>query len=169
MKFQNIPQFTVARYSVDVPWGFLLDWEKSHKGSGLNLDPDFQRAHVWTPEKQIAYVEYILKGGVSGRDIYFNHPGWFRGFDGSMDIVDGKQRWQAAKLFLSDGIPAFGYYFSQYEDNFPWEASFKVHVNDLKTRAEVLRWYLDLNEGGVTHTSEELDKVRALLAKEEVQ
>lgn len=57
MKFADIPQFPKAHYSIDQGWVTLEDliarWEKSH---GLNLDPDFQRAHVWTREQQIAYV-----------------------------------------------------------------------------------------------------------------
>jgi hypothetical protein len=39
-------------------------------------------------------------------------------------------------------------------------------VNDLKTREEVLQWYLDLNSGGVVHTEEELNRVREMLEKE---
>jgi hypothetical protein len=38
-------------------------------------------------------------------------------------------------------------------------------VNDLKTEAEVLRWYLEINAGGTPHTEEELDKVRKMLKK----
>jgi hypothetical protein len=144
MRFQDIPQFTRANYNVDIPWDYIPKWERNQLE--LNLDPDFQRAHVWTTDKQIAYVEYILRGGISGKDIYFNHPGWFRDWKGSMDIVDGKQRWQAVKEFLGDKIPVFGCFYSQYEDR--------------------LQWYLDLNSGGVVHTNEELDKVQALLKKE---
>lgn len=166
MRFQDIPQFTRANYQVDLMWDYLHKWEQNQLETGLNLEPDFQRAHVWDSSKQIAYVEYILKGGVSGKDIYFNHPGWFRNWKGSMDIVDGKQRWQAVKLFLSDEIPAFQCFYSEYTDRLPLEASFKVHVNDLRTRQEVLKWYLDLNSGGVVHTTEELEKVKMLLEKE---
>jgi hypothetical protein len=39
-------------------------------------------------------------------------------------------------------------------------------VNELKTRREVLQWYLDLNAGGVVHTTKEIERVRELLAKE---
>lgn len=42
----------------------------------------------------------------------------------------------------------------------------QIDVNNLKTRAEVLQWYLDFNGCGVCHTKEELDKVRDLIAKE---
>ena len=33
----------------------------------------------------------------------------------------------------------------------------------VKTREEVLSWYLDLNSGGTVHTEEELTKVRGLI------
>ena len=36
-------------------------------------------------------------------------------------------------------------------------------INNLKTRGQVLEWYLQLNDRGVVHTKEELDKVRRLL------
>jgi len=43
----------------------------------------------------------------------------------------------------------------------------KLNVNNLKTKAEVLRWYLEMNTGGVVHTQDEVDKARALLEYEE--
>lgn len=73
-KFAEIKAFTETAYNVDVPFDYiklhLQRWDKY----GLQLDPDFQRAHVWTEEQQIKFVEYALRGGVSGRDFYFNHP-----------------------------------------------------------------------------------------------
>ena len=40
---------------------------------GLQLNPEFQRGHVWTEEQQIAWVEYYLRGGKSGNTIYLNN------------------------------------------------------------------------------------------------
>lgn len=31
----------------------------------LNMEPNFQRSHVWTDEQQIAFLEYFSKGGKS--------------------------------------------------------------------------------------------------------
>lgn len=47
-----------------------------------------------------------------------------------------------------------------------WDRVRQWSVNELRTRAEVLRWYLQLNSGGVVHTEEELARVRALLEAE---
>jgi hypothetical protein len=44
--------------------------------------------------------------------------------------------------------------------------TFDFIVNDLRTRKEVLQWYLDLNTGGTIHTSDEIEKVKRLLAAE---
>jgi hypothetical protein len=133
----------------------------------VQLDPDFQRAHVWTEEKQIKYVEFVLRNGRSSRDIYWNCKGWMHTFEGPLVLVDGKQRIRAVQRFLSNEIPAFGHLYNQYEDRLTGvRADFIFHINNLKTRAEILQWYLDLNDGGVVHTKKELEKVQLLLQQE---
>lgn len=173
-KFSDIPQFTRdGNYAVDVSLDYLED-HLSHFSKTMDddperfqLDPDFQRGHVWTRDKQIAYVTYLLRGGTSSRSIYFNCPGWMNSFRGPMVLVDGKQRIEACRAFLRDELPVFGSVFSEFEDpRCLTRVNLRFHVNDLKTRAEVLQWYLDLNSGGVVHTTEELEKVKALLAAE---
>jgi hypothetical protein len=37
-----------------------------------------------------------------------------------------------------------------------------VHVNDLKSKKEVLTWYIEMNAGGTPHSKEEIDRVTAL-------
>lgn len=133
----------------------------------MDFDPDFQRAHVWTHKKRIAFVEYILRDGKSS-PAPPNHPGWMGDWEGLGVLVDGKQRLEAVRAFLRNDIPAFGYLLSEYEDKLDVvRTTLRFHVNTLKTRAEVLQWYLDLNTGGVVHTPEEIEKVRILLAKEQ--
>jgi hypothetical protein len=111
-------------------------------------------------------VEYILKGGMSGRDIYFNCPGWMISFEGDFVLVDGKQRLNALMLFLQNKISVFGYRLKEFEDKMTTMNSLNFHINNLKTKREVLQWYLEMNSGGVVHTKKELDKVRNLLEEE---
>lgn len=167
MKFSDIPKFTgEANYNVNISIKYLEETLDRHIKEGLNLNPDFQRVHVWTKNQSIAYVEYILKGGMSGRDIYFNCPGWMTSFEGDFVLVDGKQRLNALMLFLQNKISVFGYRLKEFEDKMTTMNSLNFHINNLKTRIEVLQWYLEMNSGGVIHTKKELDKIRNLLEEE---
>jgi len=40
------------------------------------------------------------------------------------------------------------------------------HISLLQTHAEVLQWYIDINSGCVIHTTEEIQKVKDMLAEE---
>ena len=166
-KFRDIPQFSRANYRITVPWGMLESTLESYNEGGmLQLSPEFQRAHVWTTMQQVKYVEFCLRGGTSSREIFFNQADWMRGYKAPMYLVDGKQRIEAVRAFLRDEIPAFGYDFSAYEDRLSLTDGFYFNVNNLKTYAEVLQWYIDLNTGGTVHTDEEIARVRALLERE---
>jgi len=167
--FADIPRFTSwGSYSVNVSWDYVeKTLDEYAKAVRVDLDPDFQRAHVWTAKQQSRYVEYILRGGKSSRDIYWNCKGWHLRMEGPMVLVDGKQRLEAVRKFMANKLPAFGSTFSEYTDRMRLiETGFVFHVNDLATRAEVLQWYIDINAGGVAHTEAEIAKVRALLDAE---
>lgn len=135
---------------------------------GLQLDPDFQRAHVWDRQKQVAYVEYVLRGGKFSKDLYFNCADWNGYKTQPIVLVDGKQRLQAVRLFMAGELEVFGNLtIDCFEGRLPHYYCFTLNMNDLKTREEVLTWYLDINSGGVVHTAEELEKVRQLLREEQ--
>jgi hypothetical protein len=173
MRFRDIPSFTrSANYSVDVQWrhldsqlaGFAEDAKVFE--ATFELDPDFQRGHVWDQEKQIRFVEFVLRGGAGSRDIHFNCPGWqAQTPKGSRFVlVDGKQRIEAVCAFMRGDFPVFGSKYSEFTDMLPIYARFKFHVNNLPDDAAVLQWYLDLNDGGVVHSSDELARVRTMLS-----
>jgi hypothetical protein len=171
-KYSEIPKFVPGgHYTVTIDWDYVPSWIADKAQHSLELDPDFQRAHVWTQEKQIRYIEFILRGGESSRTIYWNCPGWMDTYKGPMVLVDGKQRLEAVRAFLDNEIPAFGSVYSEWEPRLlrMARAHFFFNINNLSTRAEVLQWYLDLNSGGVVHTDEELQKVRALLVQEQTK
>ena len=117
MKFRAIPAFTRSpNYRIDVLWssleGQLASYAKDASAfkQTFELDPDFQRAHVWDRSKQVRYVEYILRHGVGARDIFFNSPGWMNTeVPGSRFVlVDGKQRVETVRAFLRDEFMACG-------------------------------------------------------------
>lgn len=161
MKLQDIPKFPFASYVVNVSWDFLQHWLDEHDKDimKLELDPFYQRGYVWNQEQKIAYVEYQLRGGFSGRDIFWNCPSWLN-FNDKMNIiqlVDGKQRINAALGFLNDEVPAFGLKYSEFEDELhPMDPNFVFHVNNLKSELDVVEWYVGINTGGSVHTKKDL-------------
>jgi len=133
---------------------------------GLNLNPDFQRGHVWTLKQRIAYMEFLVSGGRTGKDIYFNHEGWGRNYKGEFVIVDGLQRLTTILMFINNEFPIFGEYtYSQILGNLGMFITIKLHINDLNSREKVLKWYLETNSG-TPHTEEELTRVAQMLEKE---
>ena len=154
-------------YVTDIALHHLPDWIKEHQESdGLILDPDFQRGHVWTPEQEIAFMEFALRGGHSARDLYFNHPGWMNDFQGEFVCVDGLQRITAICRFFDDKVPVFGEYVaSQIEGlrSAGFQFGMRIHINSLQNRNDVIRWYIEMNEGGTPHSAEEISRVRSLI------
>jgi hypothetical protein len=172
MRFRDIPQFTkAARYGVDVDWHYLENhltgW--AEYPNGIDLDPDFQRAHVWSEGQQRAYVEHVLRGGWASRQILFNCIGWNTLSEcGPIVLVDGKQRLEAVRKFLRNELSIFeGYKRNDFTDRLnPLTASFRICVNDLPSREAVLKWYLELNTGGTPHSDTDIDKVQQMLEAE---
>jgi hypothetical protein len=166
-RFRNIPQFTEAQYQCHTEWPYVEVWLEEHRTlkCGLELVPEFQRGHVWTEAQQIAYVEYRLRGGLGADVIYWNCPGWMGDWRGPMQLVDGLQRLTAVRRFLANELPIFGHLFREYADRLRLcrGAVFVFAVNDLSSYADILKWYIDLNSGGVVHSPEEIDRVRKLL------
>jgi hypothetical protein len=167
MRFQDIPQFPFASYRCNIGWGYLEDWLTSHdEYYKLDLDPPYQRGYVWTMEQKTAYIEYQLRGGFSGRDIFWNCPNWMSRGEikgNKMEIVDGKQRISAVREFLVDEVPAFGLLRSQFEGSQRLHEGFIFHINNLSDPKDVVEWYLGINRGGSIHTDEDLRPAYELL------
>lgn len=173
-RFDDIPKFTAdGSYQVDMDIRRIPEWiENEQKTMELQLNPDFQRGHVWTEEQQISWLEYFLRGGKSGNVVYFNCPSWhYEVKDGDYNdyvCVDGLQRLTAIQRFIGNEIKVFGSYFKEFED--PRRANqytLKLNVNDLKTKKEVLQWYVDMNSGGTPHTSDEIQRVKRMIREME--
>lgn len=167
LTFDTVPQIKNANYFVTIPWSELEGQLQFYGRAGINLDPNYQRGYVWTEYQQQRYVEWILRGGLTGRDILWNNPSFQRNYDQPLEIVDGKQRLQAAQLFLADKLEVFGGY--KHSDllgeqrSLSWDVCFTFYINNLQNRKDVIQWYLDFNSGGSIHTEDEIERVKKLL------
>lgn len=145
---------------------------------GLDLDPDFQRGHVWTGMHRTRYVEHLLRGGQHGRVIVWNSPTYAyhdRRADADLPttlvIVDGKQRLTAIRMFIAGEVEVFGgNRLSDFDGTSQRDILMStsnvlrltMHMHGLQYRRELLDLYLQLNEGSIAHAPEELDRVRSL-------
>ena len=167
MKWSDIPKLTSAgNWEVCYDIVGFVNHIKEEIEEGLVLNPDFQRGHVWTEEQQSRFIEYYLMNGDVGV-IRLNAPYWPNVCnDGTYVCVDGLQRITALMKFANNEIKAFGHYFNEFEGRVPRQLNLRLNVNNLKTRKEVLKWYLELNGGGTPHSLEELNRVKELLEQE---
>ena len=168
MDFQDIPQFPKAHYTIDVEWKELHRF-LAEQCDGLDLDPDYQRAHVWTEQQKRAYIEYMLQGGEVARTVIVNAPRWEPDSYRGATLVDGKQRISAILDFMGNRLPIFGGH--RYCDFTGYirlvNGRLKWCVVSLSSRAQLLQLYLNINAGGTPHAPEEINRVRELLAKEQ--
>lgn len=163
MKFSDIKKFPFSSYTVNVSWNYIRAWIETHNTNPdfirIEMDPFFQRGYVWTVPQKTSYLEYQLKGGFSGRDIFWNCPTWMNFSDSNnvLQLVDGKQRLNSVLEFLDNKIKVFGCFFSEFEDKIGLtDPNFIVHINNLKTERDVVEWYIGINTGGSIHTEDDL-------------
>lgn len=174
-----------AAYTVDWQLGMLEktlgDIESSmiEAGGVFELNPDFQRGHVWTDAQRTSFVEALIRKSATGR-ILFNCPGWSRSQSGEGDIqentfqcIDGLQRLTAVRKFMAGEITVFGGMVASDLKGSPFDPfrmgfRLQIGIYEFTSRAELLQFYLDLNAGGTVHTPQEIERVRGLLAQAEV-
>lgn len=171
------PQPT-AVYTVDVRLdgleAFLAGQERdmATMGGRLELEPDFQRGHVWNDVQRVHYVENLLRGSAP-RLIRFNAADWSgRGVRGDLpahhlQCIDGLQRLTALRRFLAGELRLFGSSVGVGDLKGtpfdPGRFTLQVAVHEFASRADLLQFYLDLNSGGTVHADAELERVRGLL------
>ena len=83
-------------------WG--IDYLSQHINDGsLDLDPPYQRGHVWTLKQQQNFLGFVLEGGrppeAFVRELAFDKPPFF-------EVVDGKQRMTALHKWWMGEISA---------------------------------------------------------------
>jgi len=165
--FHDFNKFPTIYYSIDVNWRYLQDWVDQQMeigcGKPLDVNPEFQRGHVWTKKQKIAYIEFCISGGSSGQNLYFNHPGWMSDYEGDFVLVDGLQRISAVLDFMQDKIKAFGHKYSESTGKLPDSCKLKINIAKLKSKKDVMQWYINMNAGGTPHAKKEIQRVQGLM------
>lgn len=165
-----------SHYAVDYPWSSLRQALASYQRDyGLNLHPDFQRGHVWTPQQQAHYIENVFRGVVPPETmiIQFNAPHWddhtYAGeLPREMQVIDGLQRLTAALDYLDGKVTPFGrsveaFMGTQFDVTRLSFYRFRFAVHAFQTRSSLLQHYIDINAGGTPHSEAEIARVRGLL------
>lgn len=120
-------------------------------GGGFNLEPDYQRGHVWTADQQQAYIENVLRGVIdtAGLLLKFNCPNWENDkYEGALprgfECLDGLQRLTAVVKFCEGEVRPFGLAVGDlaYSSFSVSNLNFRVAFYNFQTRADVLRHYL---------------------------
>jgi hypothetical protein len=141
---------------------------------GFDLNPDFQRGHVWTERQQVYFLECFLRGlvGEEGMTIRLNCPSWRTSPARDSDLldqvvcIDGLQRLTAIREFLVGNLEPFGLHVSQFTGCYlprRMRGCIVIKFYDFQYRKDLLTHYLDINGGGTQHTPDELERVRKLL------
>lgn len=167
-------------YSVDWHVGSLehslasVERDIMQSNGTFDLEPDFQRGHVWTDGQRVAYVEALIRKTAPTR-LLFNCPGWSRNSrpagdipDNTFQCIDGLQRLTAVRKFLSGEFTVFGGQSMASLKGSPFDLgryTLQMAVYEFNTRAELLQFYIDLNAGGTVHAPTEIERVRGLLVE----
>ena len=162
---------------VDLDWRSLALYvregrDRSGEPYPMNLNPDYQRGPVWDEQRQRRFIGHCLEGGRQ-QPMYVQRDSTYT--DLTEEVIDGQQRLRAIAAFIYGEIPGEVYHEGRWQelwfkdfnevDRASHRLSSRIVYGDWP-REERLRFYLRLNSGGVAHTEEELDRVRALLVSE---
>jgi hypothetical protein len=138
---------------------------------GLEMNPDFQRGHVWTPAQQQSFIENVIRGLVSESAmlIQFNCPNW-EDDDVESDLpmglqcIDGLQRYTAVQAYLNGEFKPFGLSIDDMKHSgFALHRHhFKIAMFNFKNKVDILDHYLAFNCAGTPHSEEEIARVRAM-------
>lgn len=175
--YEVIRPLRKSSYSIDVHISSIeskiesLTEEAKSMGGELKLNPDFQRGHVWSLEKQVSFIENFFRK-VTPNVLRFNCATYFDDKEvkdlkpGDIVCIDGLQRLTAMRDFIAGKFKIFDLYYVQDLAGTPFDPkryTFKLEMFDIASKKELLRFYLDINTGGVVHSDEEICRVSQML------
>lgn len=163
------PAWTAATHGCDYGLKYL---ESGLRDTwNVDIDPPYQRGHVWTTEQQSAFLGYWLQGGTVPT-LWVWEPPRSKEYSGKArpELIDGKQRLTAWLKWwhgeIAADINGQKVFVGDTDQKFRIHHMIHITFVRLESRADVLRFYLQLNGGGTPHSPNELARVRKLLAQE---
>lgn len=166
-RMRSMPRADACSYTWQTICAMIDGADKERTYEHIDMEPDYQRPIVWTEAQQSAFVGHLLDGGECPK-IYIQQ--YRQRHDLPSEIVDGKQRLTSIYRWMRGDIPAVCadgavIWFKDTDVVDRRALKMELHMIDLP-RAERLNFYLRLNRGGTVHTSEEIGRVREMLARE---
>jgi len=136
----------------------------SYYTSGIDLDQDYQRGNVWSPEQKYMLIDSIYKNIEIGKFTVIRRP--FREeIDKYYEMLDGKQRLTALLEFYESRFTYKGRYFHEMHgrDQSHFE-SYSISYSETEplTPEQKYRYFLKLNTCGVPQDPAHIKKVEKL-------
>lgn len=166
------PCISKAHYDLKDIKDTLTNWKDRYKL--VELDPDFQRGHVWSEDQQTKFIESMLRNtvGESSLTIHFNNP-YYRGdqpkntdLPNGFQCIDGLQRLTAILKYLDGKVYPFGYDINFFNSQYEYSSKY-LHVYmaiySYEKKKDLLEHYLAINNGGTVHSQEELNRVKGMI------
>ena len=88
--YKEIKPFQRANYVINQPLESLEDWLKEvDRDFKLELNPDFQRGHVWNEKQQICRCPNLLGKTIDSCEVYKHKENCWKIYE---DLTDDKKR-----------------------------------------------------------------------------
>ena len=129
---------------------------------GINMEPDYQRDLVWTPEQEENLIHSIFTNVDIGK-MTFRHCGYTSDF--MYEIIDGKQRLNTLLKFYEGRIRYKGKTIFELNRNDRRHfLGHRISSADLRnvTQKQVYDYFIKLNVSGTRVADSDLDRVRKL-------
>jgi len=135
-----------------------------HYYFGVDMDPEYQRDHVWDIDDKVALIDSLMKNYDLGKFL-FNRRSYSE--KGELyEIVDGKQRMTALIEFYEDRFAYKGLLFSQMsirdQNQFRGFTVNVAEVNELN-KNQLIELFIRVNTNGRIMSQEHLENVKNLL------
>jgi hypothetical protein len=135
---------------------------------GIDMDPDYQRGHVWSLSDKVALIKSIFENVDIGKFVFINRTYEHAVESGNFyEVLDGKQRVTAILEFYENRFSHAGLYFKDlcrqdriHFENYP--ISYCVVKEGVLTDEMKYKYFLMLNVAGVPQDEKHIEYVRKL-------